>query len=393
MKYARLATESNSGSGSALRGVCLSALCLIVTLWCFGARADITYTDFPDAGGGTVAGMAFNGNQSGLPTSAGNRLRLTADGTGDTWSSAWYDTKQYLGDVWETTFRFAFTNNDGDGFAFAIQNSADGTGSLGTNAEDGGGGKGYAGITNCWIVEFDAYHEDISVHSNGTAANRHQPDSLIATAAFTPNDNEHTVKIEHEADGDLLVYVDNMVTPVLTCQSLLDEIGWDGGAAYVGFTAGTGGADHTCEILDWSFIVTDTQPPTGPGLGSPTHVFPSPETTMVIRWDGAEDLGSGVDGYSYVFDSNPTTTPDTVVDLDHTTDPHVLTYDSLGEGTYYFHLRTHDNADWWSDTKHIGPLVVDFAAPPVPVAGPVVIGLVAAAVVVAGARVARRHRT
>jgi hypothetical protein len=337
--------------------------------------------------------MTFNGNVSGLPTSIDNRLRLTANGTGDTWSSAWYDTKQYVGDEWETTFTFEFTNNDGDGFAFAIQNSPDGTAALGTNEDDGGGGKGYAGITNCWIVEFDAYHEDISVHSNGTAANRHQLTSQIATVSFTPDDNQHVVSIEHTAGGAIDVFVDNMVTPVLTvADSQIDDIGWDGGAAYVGFTAGTGGANHDCEIIDWSFTVTDTLPPTNPVLGCHTHVFPSPETTMVIRWSGGEDLGSGVDGYSIEFDSNPTTTPGTTVDVAHSTDPHVETYDSLGEGTYYFHLRTHDNAGRWSDAVHLGPLVVDFAAPSLPVAGPVVIGLAAAAVVVVGTRVVRRRR-
>jgi len=231
------------------------------------------------------------------------------------------------------------------------------------------------------------------VHSNGTAANRHQPESLIATASFTADDSEHVVSIEHAADGVIEVFVDNMVTPVLTTASQLDAIGWDGGAAYVGFTAGTGGANHDCDIIDWSFTDTDTLPPTNPRIGSPTHVFPSAETTMVIRWSGAEDLGSGVDGYSFVFDSNPTTTPDTTVDVVHTTDGHIETYGPLGEGTYYFHLRTHDNAGRWSDAIHLGPLVVDFAAPPVPVAGPVIIGLAAAAVVVAGARVVRRRRT
>lgn len=385
----RVRTERNSCCGAVLRRVCVPGLCLVAVLWCFAGHADITYTDFPDAGGGAVAGMTFNGNQSGLPTSVGNRLRLTLNGTGSTSSSTWYDTKQYVGDVWETTFTFEFTNNDGDGFAFVIQNSPDGTAALG----DGGGGKGYAGITNCVAIEFDSYTtEDISVHSNGTAANRHDAESLIATTSFTPDDEEHEVKIEHSADGGLEIFLDDMVTPVLTCDSRLDEIGWDGGAAYVGFTAGTGAANQTCEIIDWSFTDTDTLPPTNPGLGSPTHVFPSAETTMVIRWGGAEDFGSGVDGYSYVFDSNPPTTPDATVDLGHTTDPHELTYDSLVEGTYYFHLRTHDNADRWSDTKHIGPLVVDSEAPPLPVAGPVVIGLAAAAVVLAGARVVRRRR-
>ena len=62
MDYFRLSTKRNSGSGTELRTVCVSVLGLVVALWCFGARADITYANFPDAGGGTIAGMTLNGN-------------------------------------------------------------------------------------------------------------------------------------------------------------------------------------------------------------------------------------------------------------------------------------------------------------------------------------------
>ena len=391
-------TEPGGGCGAGSGVAWTAVLCLITVMWCFAASADITYASFPDEGDGTIAGMTLNGNRSQppfpslLPRPEGDRLRLTEYGIGDQRGSAWHNTRQYVGDVWETTFRFQYTNNNADGFTFAIHNSPDGAEAVGTDI-DGGGGKGYAGMTNCWIVEFDAYHDDMSVHSNGTGVNRHDASTLIATTGFTADDNVHTVRVAHAVDCGISVFLDNMVTPVLTvADSRISDIGWDGGQAYVGFTGATGGGSQTCEIIDWSFTVTDTLAPTNPGVGCHSHVFPSPETTMVIRWSGAEDFGSGVDGYSYVVDTNPTTTPDTVVNVAHTSDPHSVSYDAPGEGTYYVHLRTHDNAGRWSDAVHLGPLVVDFAAPPLPVAGPVVIGLAVAAVVVVGTRVVRRHR-
>ena len=380
---------------------------LIPLLWSCTSYADFTYPNFPDAGEGTIAGMTLNGTElpfwweeGPVPGSTGdpdNRLRLTDDVLDEERASAWYNTKQVVENGFRTTFRYKFTSVTADGIAFVIQNDAAGTAALGLL--DSGSGKGYSGITNSLAIEIDTWNggsanpDEIAIHSNGTAANRHSTDSRIAYVLFTADNEEHDVKILYNPDGKLRVYHDDMDTPFLTANYDLTAIGLDASTAYVGFTGATGGSEQTAEILNWTFVNTDTEPPTNPGISSPTHVFPSPETTIVVRWAGAEDDISGVSGYSFEFDTNPATTPDTTEDLAHTADPHTTSSATLGEGTYYFHIRTSDNLGQWSGAKHFGPLVIDFAAPPVPVGVPVALGLLAAAAVVVGARALHNRRT
>jgi len=381
-------------------------LCLIVFLWSSAGYADFTYSDFPDAGDGAITGMELNGTElpywyeDALPGSTGdpdNWLRLTDDLVGDHTSSAWYNTKQVVEDGFRTTFRYKFTSVTADGIAFVIQNDAEGTAALGSL--DGGGGKGYAGVSNSLAVEIDSWNggsanpDEIAIHTMGTEANRHNSEARIASTLFTADNEEHDVKIIYNPPGKLRVYHDDMDTPIIAADYDLTGIGLDAGAAYIGFTGATGGGTQTAEILNWTFVNTDTQPPTNPEMSSPTHVFPSPETTIVVRWAGAEDDISGVSGYSFEFDTSPATTPDTTEDLAHTADPHTTSSATLGEGTYYFHIRTSDNLGQWSGAKHFGPLVIDFAAPPVPVGVPVALGLLAAAAVVVGARALHNRRT
>ena len=59
-------------------------------------------------------------------------------------------------------------------------------------------------------------------------------------------------------------------------------------------------------------------------------------------------------------------TPDAVVDIAHTTDPHSTTSSALGDGNdHYFHLSTCDNAGNCTATVHAGPFWIDTAAPSV----------------------------
>jgi hypothetical protein len=377
---------------------------LIPLVWSCEGYADFTYSNFPDAGSGTITGMTLNGTavpgwyEDPLPRSTGdpdNRLRVTDDLAPDNRGSAWHNTPQVVEDGFRTTFRYKFTLLEADGMAFVIQNDAAGTASVGTTI-DGGGGKGYAGIPNSLAIEIDTWNggeanpDEIAIHTMGTDPNRHNSEARIASTLFAADEEEHDVKIIYNP-GKLRVYHDDMDTPILTADYDLTAIGLDAGAAYVGFTGATGGGSQTAEILNWTFVNTDAQPPTNPGIGSPTHVFPSPETTIVVRWSGAEDDISGVYGYSFLFDTNPGTTPNTTENLAHTADPHTTSSSTLGEGTYYFHIRTSDNIGQWSSAKHFGPLVIDFAAPALPVAVPAALGLLSAATVVVGARALRNR--
>jgi subtilisin family serine protease len=112
----------------------------------------------------------------------------------------------------------------------------------------------------------------------------------------------------------------------------------------------------------------DTVPPSDPAVISLSHTrgVPSSNPSITLSWAGASDFGSGVDGYSYQWDSNATGTPDLVKDAEETLE---LLTTSLPRGaTYYFHLRTRDNAGNWSAGIHVGPFVLTPAPPPPPTA-------------------------
>jgi subtilisin family serine protease len=111
----------------------------------------------------------------------------------------------------------------------------------------------------------------------------------------------------------------------------------------------------------------DNVPPSDPAVISLTHTrgVPSPNPSITLSWAGASDFGSGVDGYSYQWDSSPTGMPDLIKDAEETLE---LLTTSLPRGaTYYFHLRTRDNAGNWSAGTHAGPFVLTPAPPPPPV--------------------------
>jgi len=108
---------------------------------------------------------------------------------------------------------------------------------------------------------------------------------------------------------------------------------------------------------------SDKTPPVNPTLSSSTHTVDVPSTDDVITADfsGATDADSAVSGFSYLFDTNATTTPDTTIDADDTAT--AATSDTLADGTYYFHLRTRDTKGNWSEAVHLGPFKIDTTAP------------------------------
>jgi peptide/nickel transport system substrate-binding protein len=102
----------------------------------------------------------------------------------------------------------------------------------------------------------------------------------------------------------------------------------------------------------------DTQAPTDPGLSSPSHRVgaPSFDRTVDVVFSGATDDRSGVDGFSFAWDSQPGTMPDAVKNAEETATG--TTSPPLKNGRWYFHLRTRDNAGNWTSTIHLGPFVI-----------------------------------
>jgi hypothetical protein len=113
------------------------------------------------------------------------------------------------------------------------------------------------------------------------------------------------------------------------------------------------------ESGEWSWqFYKDTIPPPDPAdVTSPSHTTgePSSDNTIDITWTDPEDPGSGIDGYSILWDHNPETIPDSTRDIEEGTGSN--TSDPLYDGDWYFHLRTVDNAGNWTSTVHLGPFI------------------------------------
>jgi immune inhibitor A len=152
---------------------------------------------------------------------------------------------------------------------------------------------------------------------------------------------------------------------------------WSSSKPITGITVGSAG-NHT--IYVWlkdnvgnvnqsnrrtTYLYYDNVAPKNPNsLTSPTHVASawSNLSAIKVQWSGASDDESGLDGYSFLWDTNANTVPDTVRDctalvLDNTTP-------ALADGTYYFHIRTVDKVGNWASTAvHLGPFFIDLTAP------------------------------
>ncbi len=122
-------------------------------------------------------------------------------------------------------------------------------------------------------------------------------------------------------------------------------------------------------------FMRDAIAPLGPtSLTSPSHtvsVFAN-DPTVDTLWSGATDNpgGSGLAGYSVVFDDLALTNPDATVEVAQTgaTD-YGTTSPPLPDGTsFYFHLRACDLAGNCSLTQHLGPFFIDSTPPVNPLA-------------------------
>ncbi len=116
-------------------------------------------------------------------------------------------------------------------------------------------------------------------------------------------------------------------------------------------------ADHTVEVY-FDLTPLDTTPPTSAVVTS-DHATntPSVVTNTTWFWSGSTDTSSGLAGYSFTFDSNPTTTPDAIVD---TTQNFVSSI--LGPGVVYFHIVAVDNAGNSSAVTTYGPITISDSA-------------------------------
>jgi len=245
----------------------------------------------------------------------------------------------------------------------------------------------------------DGTYSDCTIIVTDSAENSSTPlgvspftvDTLAPTSSFTSPENNSFWNSSIEISGSSIDPSGNFVDYVTLYYSLSGENDWNE------ITQVTNNADTP---FNWSYswepenevtydikaeatdvagntetspIVTnityDITSPTDPDVFSSSHAVGtwSNDPTVDIEWGGAADFLSGVAGYSFHFDSSPSTLPDEVSEGLVTS----TTSEGQGDGdSHYFHLRTLDNAGNWTSTVHFGPFFIDTVSPSTPQATP-----------------------
>jgi len=239
-------------------------------------------------------------------------LQLTTSASGQT-GSAWYSSPQVVEGGFTTTFQFQFTSPStppADGIAFVIQNS--GTAAIGYTVGNGGA-LGYGdqdgstnpstgeGIPNSLAIEFDTYQNwwdpassgngnvsHVAIQSCGIGRNTSHHNYLCGgTSGPNSTVGAPVVTATNMADGSMHSVTITYVAACSTCspatlaniQVMLDGVNVfanpvtvdlssiglsEGGTAFVGFTAATGGDFETQDILSWTFAPTQQGAPINP---------------------------------------------------------------------------------------------------------------------------------
>jgi hypothetical protein len=257
-----------------IRSAAALALCLAPA-----AAQTVAYPDFS-----SVSNLALNG----AAAQSGTRLRLVPSASGQI-GSAWHAASVPVEYGFDTRFTFqtaSATGGGADGFCFVVQNDPRGLFAIGADGSALGYGA-YAtsapgtAIANSLVVEFDTFlstvgsvsdlsGNEISVHTAGVNGNDYVESFSIGRVSPSitfSNAVAHTARIQY-VPGTLRVYLDNLTTPVLTVPYSFATGGTyvlapnaavgglslqAGGAAYVGFTAATGGSTETYDVLSWTY--------------------------------------------------------------------------------------------------------------------------------------------
>ena len=111
----------------------------------------------------------------------------------------------------------------------------------------------------------------------------------------------------------------------------------------------------------WTVKVDTVDPTAVTDLHSTSHTIGvwSADNTVDVSWTAASDSGSGLDGYSILWDTSATSLPDTTKDIEESVTTDISP--ALADGnSHYFHIRSVDNIGNWSDTAvHVGPFYTD----------------------------------
>jgi hypothetical protein len=200
------------------------------------------------ASGFTATGMQFNGHTRLV----GTQLQLTDVSANNEVASAFWKTAVNV-QSFTSNFTFQIANANADGFTFAIQDV--GPTAIGVV----GSSLGYAGIATSVAVKFD-FHNNAGEGSNSTGLyiNGAIPTVPATTIGGGVNlSSGDILQAQFTYDGTTLTLtITDTTTPSQTfTTSWPINIPATVGAsnAFVGFTAGTGGATATQSILTWTY--------------------------------------------------------------------------------------------------------------------------------------------
>ena len=305
------------------------------------------------------------------------------DGTGN-----FSDSGQSLGSSTSMAVALGDVDGDGDLDAFAANyNQAnkvwlnDGTGTFSDSGQNLGG-SGSEGMA-LGDVDGDGDLDAFVGNWNG------QPSKVWlndGTGTFTDSgqslgsSNSRTVALgDVDGDGDLDAFVGNQKANKVWLNDgtgTFSDSGQSlGNSNSHGVALGDvdGDGDLDAFVGNWGgrnkvWLNVDQTPPTDPSsLTSPSHTTSqaSNDNTVDVTWsDDAADNegGSGLAGFSTLWDTNSDTTPDEVVDHGPTVTSE--TSPVLDDGdSHYFHLRTCDNVGNCTNTLHLGPFILDTTSP------------------------------
>src|SRR5574341_212372 len=182
--------------------------------------------------------------------------------------------------------------------------------------------------------------------------------SRTLTASWSPPSDlsgigQYAIKVD-QAATTLPATTDGLQTGT----SITTTVGADG-VWYLHVRAKDSAGNWSDSAAHFKFQVDTTLPP-APTIASSTHPDQSkayPSGVFSASWTPPS---GGASGYGVVLDTNPTTTPGTTVTTTETT------YSTtVGEGTWYLHVRAKDLAGNWGGTAHFR-FIVDVTAPDVP---------------------------
>jgi hypothetical protein len=237
------------------------------------AQQTINFPNFCD-----TSAFSLNGSTATLNPNAQCVLRLNQDfGVGSAFVT---NTFSLAADAsFSTFFSFQIRNPVGigdadgpgaDGIVFAVQ-------TVSNTAGGGGGGIGYAGITNSVGVEFDTFNNGEPGGGNHVGIDLNGSVTSVTSLAIPGRFNDGAVWfawVDYNGVTDLLeVRVSNTparpaAATIFTTVDLPTVLGTTN--AFVGFTSGTGAGGGTHEIVSWNLV----------GAFAPVGQTPTPGPTV-----------------------------------------------------------------------------------------------------------------